>query len=197
MSSPTFVKGQVVVHSGKPEWGPGDVLSAESATQDGAPCQRVTIRFARAGLKTLSTAFAELKPAPKETEPPISPADATPGETDRDLSERLVALPEEATDPFLGAEKRLGATLGLYRFADGPSGLLDWATVQTGMRDPLGRFTRHELESHFARFRIALDTHLKNLLRDLRRKDPAMVDRLLAQAGVAARSAVRRVDVVR
>jgi hypothetical protein len=50
-----------VVHAGKPEWGVGVVSSAQNVTQDGKPSQRLTIRFERAGLKTVSTAVASIR----------------------------------------------------------------------------------------------------------------------------------------
>lgn len=58
-----FSTGQRVLHTGKPEWGSGVITEAMKTTQDGKPCQRLTIRFDRAGLKTISTAFATLIPA--------------------------------------------------------------------------------------------------------------------------------------
>lgn len=58
-----FSTGQRVIHTGKPEWGSGNITEAMKTTQDGKPCQRLTIRFDRAGLKTISTAFATLIPA--------------------------------------------------------------------------------------------------------------------------------------
>lgn len=58
-----FSTGQRVLHTGKPEWGSGIITEAMKTTQDGKPCQRLTIRFDRAGLKTISTAFATLIPA--------------------------------------------------------------------------------------------------------------------------------------
>ncbi|MBY0311217.1 MAG: DUF3553 domain-containing protein [Phycisphaerales bacterium] len=58
-----FSTGQRVLHTGKPEWGSGLITEAMKTTQDGKPCQRLTIRFDRAGLKTISTAFANLIPA--------------------------------------------------------------------------------------------------------------------------------------
>ncbi|MAY74405.1 MAG: hypothetical protein CMJ31_06710 [Phycisphaerae bacterium] len=53
--------GERVQHAAKPDWGVGTVTKAESATHEGTKCQRVTVRFARAGLKTVSTAFAKLE----------------------------------------------------------------------------------------------------------------------------------------
>jgi len=62
MANETWRTGDRLTHAGKPEWGIGTVTAVEPATQDGKPCQRVTARFDRAGLKTLSTAYADLQP---------------------------------------------------------------------------------------------------------------------------------------
>ena len=55
--------GDKVVHAQKPEWGVGLVTGASGTTHEGQPCQRVVVRFERAGVKTLSTAIADLRPA--------------------------------------------------------------------------------------------------------------------------------------
>ena len=204
MSATNFVKGDVVIHSGKPEWGPGDVLSIEGATHEGKPVQRLTIRFSRGGLKTLSTAFADLVPA-KDHKGSQVLATATAlleekpmAALDRSLDEALLALPDNVTDPFLSMSKRLEATFALYALGEKPSGLLDWATAQTGLRDPLTKFNRHELEAWFERFRIALDNHLRKLLREARKQDPAMVDKLVrGLVSPASKAALRRADIGR
>lgn len=189
--------GDRVRHLGRPEWGLGQVTSAASDTQDGRLCQRLTIRFERAGPKTISTAFADIRPAdelpvmaeaPQREDDPLSVPEGVPAE------ELLVRVPENATDPFLAAKSRLANTLALYRFSEGGASLLDWAAMQTGMKDPLARFNRHELESFFQRFQANLDAHLKRLVKDLRRQEPGV----LAQAGAAATGgaahALRRAD---
>jgi hypothetical protein len=204
MSMVQFAKGDVVIHAGKPEWGPGDVLSSENTVHEGKPVQRLSIRFARGGLKTLTTAFAELVPA-KDHKGSQALATATAlledkptAALDRSLDEALLALPENITDPFLSMGKRLEATLALYAKGEKPSGLLDWATGQTGLRDPLTRFNRHELEAWFDRFRIALDAHLRKLLRDARKQEPAIVEKILrAQVSPACKAALRRADIGR
>lgn len=55
--------GDKLKHAGKPEWGLGTVTAVQGTKHQGTPCQRVTVRFARGGNKTLSTAFADLRPA--------------------------------------------------------------------------------------------------------------------------------------
>lgn len=59
--------GDRVVHTGCPEWGAGVITQAAKTVQDGKPCQTLTIRFDRAGVKKISTAFAHLVPAETAT----------------------------------------------------------------------------------------------------------------------------------
>lgn len=207
-----------MLHSLRPEWGAGEVLVAESTVHEGRPCQKLTIRFSRAGTKTISTGFVELRPAsdgPRLLEPadviaPPTPAAGQPPQTappeidplvlrdqQRAVEDALTTLPDRATDPFSSLKSRLAATLELYRYSATGASLLDWAAVQTGLKDPLSRFNRHELEQWFGRFQMELDGHLRKLLREARRQEPAMVDELLAQASPPAKSAARRADQFR
>ncbi|MCC6678871.1 MAG: DUF3553 domain-containing protein [Phycisphaerales bacterium] len=187
--------GDHVRHAGRPEWGNGQITAAESVIQDGRACQRVTVRFDRVGLKTLSTAFADLRPAETlvSSEAPTDPllADGPA------VQELLSRVPESATDPFSTPRKRLEATLNLYRFSDRGGSLLDWAAAQTGLKDPLARFSRHELEGLFQKFQFNLDAHLKKLVRDLKKADPATLTALAASASPAAKQALRRADAAR
>jgi hypothetical protein len=191
--------GDRVVHAAKPEWGTGEVRTAESISQDGVRCQRLTIRFDRAGIKTLSTAFADLRPREGAPEPLTEPEPSSDplGPQGVDYREKLLAIPEDACDPFASRKARLQATLSLYRFSPSGGSLLDWAASQTGLKDPLARFSRHELEQAFDRFRATLDAHLKKLAFEMRKADPAG----LAEAGAAAASegkqALRRADTGR
>ena len=214
MPAVRVAKGDTVIHAGKPEWGPGDVLSVEGVLHEGKSVQRVTIRFARAGLKTISTAFAELRqvkngtpltaptpspqPRTKHAPEPTEPVqDDAPDPSRQAAAEALQKLPDEATDPFLPLTQRVRTTLALYRYADSPGGLMDWAVTQTALRDPLAHFSRHDLEAAFERFRIALDNHLRKVVPAARKASPRDVEAMLAAAGPAARQAVRRVDIGR
>lgn len=196
MSERTWGFGDRLVHADRPEWGVGVVASANPATQDGKPCQRLAIRFDRVGLKTLSTAFADLRPA--DAQPVIDQAEAKHGngwlsEADAmDPKEILVRLPDDATDPFQTAEERVRVTLSLYRFDETGGSLIDWAASQTGLKDPLSRFSRHELEQYFDRFRRLLDDHLAKQVRELFRRNPAAVAGLAAKAPPAGQQALRR-----
>lgn len=193
-------KGDRVVHATKPEWGVGHVLSVEAMGGGVATAQRVTVRFERAGTKALSTEFAELKPAgemPMRIEGPAEEGGLSFAPTASEVKEIMTRLPERATDPFSTLPKRMAATLDLYRYAENGGLLLDWAAMQTGLKDPLSKFNRHELEQWFGRFRIELDEHLKKLARDMRRADPAAFDAMVAAAAPPGRQALRRVDMGR
>ncbi len=196
MAMAVWKKGDRVVHAGKPEWGAGDVTLAEPTMHDGAACQKLTIRFSRAGVKTILTAMADIQSAehaPRMSEDrPTEPLAVIAAAADAE--EMLLRIPEKASDPFSSLSDRLRATLDLYKFADSAAGLLDWAAIQTGLRDPLSRFSRHELEQYHGRFRIELDTHLKKLLRDARRANPAIITEATAAAAPSGRQALRRVD---
>lgn len=218
MTRRDWSKGDTVLHSLRPEWGSGEVLAAESTVHEGRPCQKLTIRFSRAGTKTISTGFVELRhasdgprlPEPAELLAPTPPPSGQPAQTldpepdplvlrdqQRAVTDALTALPDPATDPFSSMRSRLAATLDLYRYTPTGASLLDWAAVQTGLRDPLSRFNRHELEQWFSKFQMERDGHLRKLLRDARRQEPAMVEELLSQASQSARAAARRADQYR
>jgi hypothetical protein len=199
MARKQWRRGDRVVHAGRPEWGIGEVTAAEGIIQDSVACQRLTIRFARAGLKTISTAFADLQEASglpviaesnghQEEWPPLAAESAV---------EVFSRLPEPATDPFRTLEDRLKSSFDLFRFTGSGASLLDWAVMQTRMPDPLSRFSRHELEEHFTRFRAALVAHVRRLAADAEKKDPGVLPRALASAPPAAQQVLRRADARR
>ena len=201
MTSRDWKTGDRVIHAGRPEWGIGEVRSAESTMQEGKKCQRLTIRFEREGVKTLSTAYAELRAGDDSMAlREVAEAQRRDGDGAGWLNqaeaenpvERMTTLPEVATDPFRTKRARLEATLGLYRFTGGGASLLDWAAMQSGMRDPLSRFNRHELEQYFERFKRALDEHLRKLVYELKKEDPAGLAELNAAATPQAKAAMRR-----
>jgi hypothetical protein len=186
--------GDRVYHAGKPEWGTGEVRAAEQGLIDGKRGQRLTVRFDRAGVKTIATQYADVRAA---GDAPRAEASDEPVEAALDtaeLRERLVSLPEEATDPFKTRRARLQATLGLYRFTGQGGSLLDWAAVVSGLKDPLSRFNRHELEQFFQRFRGALDAHLKRLLFELKKDDPNAARELGPSSPPAAQQMLKRLD---
>jgi len=86
-------------------------------------------------------------------------------------------------------------TFALYRI-DAGSKLIEWAVAQSGLNDPMSRFSRHDLESFFQRWKFALDAHLGKLLQEARRETGALED---ASRGAppAAMAAVRRISQFR
>lgn len=190
--------GDRVIHADKPEWGSGVVSAAVPAIQDGKRCQRVTVRFERAGVKTLSTAFAHLRPA--DESPEIEQAIVTSNTGwlsdvgTKQVQEIMTRLPEAANDPFASMAARLKATLNLYRFSSTGGALMDWAAAQSGLKDPLSRFSRHELEEFFKRWEFTRAEHAKRLMGEAQRSDPKLVHEALAAAPEPARQALRRFD---
>lgn len=164
---PIWKPGDQVIHPSKPEWGVGSVTDARPSTHEGAPCQRVTVRFDKTGLKTISTAFAKLKLA---TQAPPQPSSGVPA-PGSDPIKLFCTLPEEATDPFRPALSRLKSTLDAYGHTPEGPGLFIWATAQSGLRDPLAAVNRHELEELFQRFGVELDRQLLKLARELSREE--------------------------
>lgn len=189
MSDSNWKAGDRVRHPERPEWGVGTVTKAEPAAHQGTRCQRLTIRFELGGLKTLSTAFAKLRPADNAGE-------AQKGwlaDLERkNPADRLATLPDDVTDPFSGPVERLRRTLQLYRFAPSGASLIDWAVMQTGLKDPLSELNRHELEDRFRTFRRLLDEHLAKVAREAALADAARTSELLAKAPADARAAVAR-----
>lgn len=83
----------------------------------------------------------------------------------------LWELPDALSDPFADLPQRLKATLETYRFSTEPRSLMEWATAQTGLDDPLSKYTRSELEHAFPRFARDRDAHLKDIIRQLKREN--------------------------
>ena len=152
------------------------VEQATRVIHQGRSAQRLVVRFTHRGKVTLNTAIAPLvsKDAVDDMTSPTSTvasdqgwlgslAGNTPGN-----GHELHQLPDAMTDPFVGIGGRLGATLDSYRFSTEPRCLLDWAIAQTGLEDPLTKYTRHELEEAFPRFARDRDKHLRELVRQIK-----------------------------
>lgn len=208
MASQRFEFGDRVRHAKRPEWGIGSVAKAELLPGGGA--QRLTIRFAGAGIKTLDTSHAELQRVVEEASAPVDD-DASPNVTDwdrigeaewlapmaqRKIEEAMVSLPEAARDAFRSLVDRVGFTVRLFRFDRSGRSLVEWAVAQTGLDDPLSRFNRHELEQYFDRWAYERDQHLRRLLRDCASEN-VDVNALLDGAPPTARAAARRVHAGR
>ncbi|MEM6751259.1 MAG: DUF3553 domain-containing protein [Planctomycetota bacterium] len=208
-----FDRGHRVVHPSRPEWGVGAVKHAAPTTVDGKPGQRLRIDFPNKGTVTLNTSVVALRRVPPDggTPPPAS-GNSFPGNasvssppskswlqeleaangsvTDRNLWD----LPQDLTDPFTTLEQRLEATLKTFRFSTEPGPLFEWAVIQTGLDDPLTRHTRVELEQAFPRFARDRDHHLRDLVRQLKRRNdhPYLQQTLGRVRHPVARAALQR-----
>ncbi len=198
-----FQIGDRVIHPTKPEWGVGIIATTAMTDHEGAPCQRLTIRFDRAGLKTISTAFANLKPATDAPNSPVSTHETPKASANdaisplADADEKQVlrimtALPDNATDPFASPADRLRATLALYRFEPTGGSLIDWAAAQSALADPLSRFNRHQLEEFFHTFARNLDTHLSKLVRQANTVEQSELVQIAQSAPPAGQRALQR-----
>jgi len=190
----TFKFGDRVLNSARPEWGPGTVTRAERVMHEGQPAERLNVRFASVGLKTLHTGVVDLISADEKP-----PADGVVersgwiGELEGNKpADVMVRLQAEASDPFKSLWQRLHFTLDLYRFSREPRALTDWAIAQSGLADPLTRFSRHELETFFDRWARTRDAHLVDLVREATRTDPTQADQILAAASPEVRQVLRR-----
>ncbi len=207
--------GDRVVHLDRPEWGVGLVQQVAGDSMDGKPCQRLTIRFERAGIKTLLSAIAQLIPA--EDAPALhhmsSPSGGT-GPTGSNgpmngyghddalkaamsgpsIKDVMLKLPDAATDPFTTPKARLQAVVNLYRFSEHGGSILDWAAMQSGMKDPMSRFSRHELEDLFKRWAQIRDEHFKKTIIEFKRNEPAMLSDVMNAAPRSAQQAMKRIE---
>ena len=193
-----YTFGDHVVHADRPEWGVGRVLAADQIIVEGATGQRLRIRFDRGGLKTLTTPGAKLTPAPATNGESDGIGGGWLGEIAQKTPEEIFsAIPEAALDPFASLGARLQATLDLYRFTADGAPLIDWAAAQSGLADPLSKFSRHELEQHFRRFDRVLEAHLADLVSQIRRKSPALLQTAMQSAPARGRAALQRLSAKR
>ncbi len=203
-SKPTFKRGDVVVHTRRPEWGRGVVDRATAITHEGQQAQRLVITFANHGRVTVNTAVATLA-AQQHKEPTMSHSADTPPTTlpadrgwlstlEQGGQNELWQLPEAMTDPFVSLAGRLDATLVSYRFDESDRGLIDWAVAQSGLTDPLSRYTRHDLEQAFDRFAINRQRHLNQLVSDIKkqRQDGLIHEQMRELRNNAARLALKK-----
>jgi hypothetical protein len=183
-----FQRGDRVVHPRKPEWGEGEVRAVQAVAYQGQPAQRVTVQFANHGRAVINTAVAPLQsknkndltstqPDQQETEDPTMTTSSgwieSLERSVRGSEHELWQLPSSMTDPFTSLAERLTATVDSYRFSTEARPLIDWAVVQTGLDDPLSRYSRPELEQAFPGFARNRDQHLKALVRKIKQEGQA------------------------
>jgi hypothetical protein len=192
-----YQRGDVVRHASRPEWGDGVVDRVTTITHEGRSVQRLVIRFANRGRVTVNTAVAPLVAkglsqksfdtkddetstmSRTQTRPSFdSTTSSNQGgwlgslasrATDQD--NELWRLGDAMTDPFASLIKRLEDTLETFKYTTEPRSLMDWACEQTGLSDPMSKYTRHELELGFERFTVERERHLRNLLKQLKARN--------------------------
>lgn len=183
-----FRSGERVVHEDRPEWGVGVVLSAQPEAEG----HRVRVRFERAGLKTLVSPPAAIRPEAASNGHAKPAADKLQGLDDEAAARVMTSLPEATYDPFTNLQARLAATLNLYKYEPTGASLIDWAAVQSGLADPMSRFNRHELEVLFRGFERERDAHLKKFAEEVRKMPSAALTEVLEKAPAAGRRALSR-----
>ena len=216
MSSEQFSSGDRVRHAGRPEWGIGTIVKVEGLPLNGHPTQRLSVRFPNAGVKTIVTGgHAELQRVDESADPFTANENSSVKVWDkmnesewlapmakRKVEETLISLPADVRDPFNSMSKRLNLMLSLYRFDRTGRGLIDWAVAQTGLDDPLSRFTRQDLEQKFDRWAYERDTYLSKLLQEVRNAgngstEQTVLNGALKSAPQAAQDIVRRLTAGR
>lgn len=208
-----FKHGDQVMHPRRPEWGSGVVREVRPVLHEGTQAQRVAVDFANKGRVVINTAVAPLElKGNGETMSRTTTLSGTEaaahsggkangggwlGALERatgGTKNELWDLPTPMTDPFASLAQRLEATADSYRFSTDPRSLIDWASAQTGLDDPLSKYTRSELEQAFPRFARDRDAHLKNLVWQLKRRgELSVIQGLIRSTRVpAARAALER-----
>lgn len=214
MPKESFEFGDRVRLCRRPEWGVGSVVKVEAAMRNGTRSQSVSVRFANEGLKVLNTAVAEIelvdyehnqenaeaKEHPLQQWQQFSEDDWLAPMAQRKIQEVMVSLPENVRDQFCSIKRRLRQTLELFRFERTGGSLIEWAIAQSGLDDPLSRFTRQELELLFDRWMMHRQDHLQKLLQEASQCmefTRSEIDALLAGAPLSAQEFVRRVTAKR
>ncbi|NJL30962.1 MAG: DUF3553 domain-containing protein [Phycisphaerales bacterium] len=189
-----FKRGDLVSHPLRPEWGPGVVITAASIVHEDQPAQRLVVDFSNHGRVTLNTGVAQLIAREGTMPMTMTTTSSVPAKSTTIIaqntngngrgwldtldpsnvgSNELYRLGDAMTDPFVSPSRRLQATLDTFRFGNDPRharNLLDWAVAQTGLKDPMTKYTRHELEQGFRRFVRDRDNHLFDLVRSMKRQ---------------------------
>lgn len=196
---PHFKVGDKVAHPKKPEWGTGTVIDAQPASHNGIQAQRLRVDFANKRNTTVNTAIAPLvsgeainqnfNHTPKGLGQDMSMSTNTskPGAGWLDELEgssggkrELWSIPDACDDAFSSDEQQLDACLDTFKYSTDPGPLFQWAVGQTGLDDPLTKYTRVELEQAFPRYTRDRDNRLFELVRQMKRN--GMIDLLRKKA---------------
>lgn len=205
-------RGDRVCHPKRPEWGTGVVERADAIVHEGTPAQRLLVTFPNHGRVTINTGVAPLLPASSAARPvsgdafstmkaPSSLHDSAEGgwlasiaKNARPKGSELWQLPASFSDPFVSDAQRLQTVLDSFRYGLDPRALIEWASAQTGLDDPLTKYTRHDLEQAYQRFARDRELHLREMVRQLKRQgQQALLERALATTRIPeARAALTR-----
>ena len=165
--------GDEVVHPSRPEWGTGIIRRTDTIVSADGGAQRLTVDFPNRGRVIINTAIATLIPKEGTASMSTHTSGGWLGTLEQasknSPTHELWDLPDAMTDPFTSMAQRLSATLDSFRFSTAPRSLIEWACAQTGLQDPLSKYTRQQLEQHFSRFARDRDLHLKQLVQQLKR----------------------------
>jgi len=181
--------GKTVRNAARPDWGDGQVLQVHATQTAGQAGHRVQVHFARTGTRWL------LVPPARLVEPGDEPTRAA-GWIEQlgksSLDDKLRRLSDESVNVIGSLRERVAAVVALYAIGDEPRALLRWAIDQTGVTDPLSHWSRDELGSAFRDFCVERDSHLRNLLAQLKMKEgPDAVRELLDELPAPLAAAVR------
>lgn len=207
-ASVEFKPGDRVRHADCPDWGPGVVESAKPLIHHGKTTWQLVVRFEQKGRVAVQTQYArimhESSKQPIFAPPPKSSQGVTIGTGGFAAAlgaglvdaSALIRLPENLNDIFLPYPKRLALALELYRYSVEPRSLFEWAAAQSGLADPLSRFSRHELESAFAAWAKKRDAHLRELVSAIRKAGrPELFLNLPANTPQAGRNALLKAQL--
>ncbi len=175
---PKWSIGDKLLNPARPDWGVGIVTSVAPHVAQGKQGQRLGIRFDGAGLKTVSTVIINLQPA-------SAPDSKAPNS---DPIADLTALPPNVQDQRAPQSQRLTDALTWYRFREGDRAAMDWAILRLGVADPLSQLSREQLHEAREGFFRRLDHHVRELARDVSKKDPAAFNEILQGASPPVRA---------
>lgn len=179
-------------------------------SRGGTPDMRLWVRFPTMGEKALLASVAGLERVDGDgadalllDRPTVHQLDMAGGGgwladiSKRKIEDIMVAVPEDALDPFALPHRRLASLLALYRFDGSAARLIEWAVAQSGIDDPMSRFNRQELEQFHKRWLVNLDAQLLKLLTELKRDRPTVDAALRAAPPLAQRAVRRQLELVR
>lgn len=181
--------GRTVRNAARPEWGDGKVLQVHTTTSGGQPAHRVQVHFDRTGTRWLLVPPARLVPPCDE---PTRQAGWIEQLGQSSLDDKLRQLPEDVTDVIGSLRERIRAAARLFAMHDDADDLARWAIDQTGVIDPLTHWTRDELYAALRDFQVERDSHMRNLLAQLKmREGPEAIREVLDELPRPVANAIR------